>query len=434
MLMKQIVLFFAFLFFLLLCWSQLAAQNVVAIKVDGTINPVATDFIRRGIQHAQTEKAECLLIQLNTPGGLLKSTRIIVSDMLESPVPVVVYVSPGGAHAGSAGVFITLAAHIAAMAPGTNIGAAHPVNLQGQLDTIMSAKATNDAAAFIRTIAEKRKRNLEWAEEAVRSSISITENEALEKKVIDIVAANTQDLLKQVDGKKIELSSGIKTLHTKGASIIWLDMTLSEKVLDKISDPNIAYVLLLLGFYGILFELYNPGAILPGIVGGICLILAFYSMHTLPINYAGLALMVFAVILFLLEIKVTSYGALTIGGVVSLLLGSLMLFRGESGLEFISVSWSVILPSVLVSALFFLFVIGLGIRAQGAKPVTGIEGLVGDIGESLDALNPNGPIWVHGEIWQAESVHGKVDKGEKVRVVGITNLKLQVEQLNSLTS
>jgi membrane-bound serine protease (ClpP class) len=423
--MKPLILFFAFLFF---CRLPGAGQSVMVITIDGSINPVVTGFIHRSLEKAQHEKAECLLIYLNTPGGLLKSTRYIVRDLLESPVPVVVYVSPGGAQAGSAGVFLTMAAHVAAMAPGTNIGAAHPVNLQGQADSVMNAKATNDAAAFIRSIAQKRQRNVHWAEEAVRTSTAITETEALDKQVIDLVAANTAELLARIDGKKVVLRSGTQTLHTRHARLEPVDMSFSEKVLDKISDPNVAYILMLLGFYGLLFELYNPGAILPGIVGGICLILAFYAMHTLPVNYAGLALLLFALVLFLLEIKIISHGALAIGGVISLLLGAMMLFRPDSSLEVVRLSWSVILSSVGVTAFFFLFVIGLGLRAQRLKPVTGIEGLVGDIGESLDALNPGGTVWVHGEIWQAESVRGAVGKGEKVRVVGITNLRLQVEQ------
>ena len=292
--------------------SLLFGQTVISIK-NGTINPVTAEFIQHAIEKAQNEKAECLIVYLNTPGGLLKSTRVIVSEILESSIPVVVYVSPGGAHAGSAGVFITLAAHIAVMSPGTNIGAAHPVDMQGERDTIMNLKATNDAAAFIRSIAEKRKRNWQWAEEAVEKSLSITENEALEKNVIDMVAKNTQDLLHQIDGKNIEVSSGTKTLRTKGAKMVALEMGSLEKILDTLSDPNIAYILMLLGLYGFVFELYNPGAILPGIVGVICLILAFYAMHTLPINYAGLALIIFGIVLFLLEIKIVSHGVLAIG-------------------------------------------------------------------------------------------------------------------------
>lgn len=407
------------------------AQKAVSIKIDGTINPVAADFIHRAIEKTQNEKAQCLIIHLNTPGGLLQSTRIIVSDILESPVPVVVYVAPAGAHSGSAGVFITLAAHIAAMAPGTNIGAAHPVEMQGSMDTIMNAKATNDAAAFIRTIAEKRNRNLEWAEDAVRHSLSITETEALAKKVIDTVARNDEDLLKKIDGKKIELSSGTTTLHTVNANIEKYEMGTIQKLLNIISDPNISYILLMLGMYGLLFELYSPGAIFPGIIGVISLILAFYSMQTLPINYAGLALIIFGVILFVLEIKIVSHGLLTIGGIVSLLLGSLMLIRSDSTFDFIGISMSVIIASVAVTAFFFLFVIGLGIKAQRAKPATGIEGMIGEIGSSLETLNPAGRVHVHGETWSAESVSGLINKGEKIRVTGIKNLKLYVESANT---
>jgi membrane-bound serine protease (ClpP class) len=350
---------------------------------------------------------------------------------LESPVPVVVYVAPAGAHSGSAGVFITLAAHIAAMAPGTNIGAAHPVEMQGSMDTIMNAKVTNDAAAFIRTIAEKRSRNLEWAEDAVRHSLSITETEALEKKVIDTIARNDEDLMKEINGKKIELNSGTTTLHTENASIETYEMGTVQKLLNIFSDPNISYILLMLGMYGLLFELYSPGAIFPGIIGVISLILAFYSMQTLPVNYAGLALIIFGVILFVLEIKIVSHGLLTIGGIVSLLLGSLMLIRSDSTFDFIGISMSVIIASVAVTAFFFLFVIGLGIKAQRSKPATGIEGMIGEIGSSLEALDPVGRVYVHGETWTAESVSGLINKGEKIRVTGIKSLKLYVESVNT---
>jgi len=422
--MKRLLFYLLIIFFLPF---TAFTQKVISIKIDATINPVAADFIHRSIEKAHSEKAECLLIHLNTPGGLLQSTRIIVSDILESPVPVVVYVAPAGAHSGSAGVFITLAAHIAAMAPGTNIGAAHPVAMQTSMDTIMNAKVTNDAAAFIRTIAEKRNRNLEWAEDAVRNSLSITETEALEKKVIDTIARNDIELLREIDGKNVEVRSGTATLHTRTASIETYEMGTMEKLLNLLSDPNIAYILLMLGMYGLLFELYSPGAIFPGIIGVIALILAFYSMQTLPINYAGLALIIFAVILFLLEIKIVSHGLLAIGGTVSLLLGSLMLIRPDASWNFVSLSLSVIITSVAVTAFFFLFVIGLGIKAQRAKPVTGVEGMIGNVGESIETLDPLGRVRVHGELWNAESISGVINKGEKIRVVGMKNLKLHVE-------
>ena len=415
------------LFFILLIPFLSLGQRVVSIHIEGTINPASAAFIRRSIEKASDQKAECVIIHLNTPGGLLKSTRVIVGDILESPVPVIVYVSPGGAHAGSAGVFITLAAHIAAMAPGTNIGAAHPVGMQSTLDTTMNEKATNDAAAFIRAIADKRNRNGQWAEEAVRKSISITEKEAIEKNVINLIAQDTEELMKLIDEKSIETSSGTKILHTRGATLELSEMGAFEKFLDMISDPNIAYILLLLGLYGVLFELYNPGAILPGIVGVICLTMAFYSMHTLPINYAGLALIVFAIILFLLEIKVVSHGLLTVGGLISLLLGSMMLYRTDGAIEMKRISSSVIISSVVISTLFFLFVLGAGLRAQRLKPVTGVEGMIGEIGESLETLDPSGPVRVHGEIWKAQSLSGTINKSARIRVAGIENLTLLVK-------
>lgn len=402
------------------------------MKIDGSINPSSADFIHNGIERAAREKAECVIIHLNTPGGLLKSTRVIVSDILASPVPVVVYVSPDGAHAGSAGVFVTLAAHIAAMAPGTNIGAAHPVALQNQMDSTMNEKATNDAAAFIRTIAEKRHRNVEWAENAVRKSFSYSETEALEDSAIDIIAKNEKELLALIHGKTVELSSGKKTLNTASAVVKEQKMSVWERILDIISDPNIAYILFLLGMYGLIFELYNPGSILPGIVGVIALILALYSMHTLPINYAGLALIIFAIILFLLEIKIVSHGLLAIGGVISLFLGSMMLIKSNSSLEMVKISWGVMIGATIVSALFFLFIVGFGIRAQRRKVVTGIEGLLGDTGEVTETLSPTGTVRVQGEIWNAESLGGPIDKGEKVRVKEMKNLKLFVERINNI--
>ena len=412
--------------------SIVFAQKVISIKVDGTINPATADFIHGGIKKAATEKASCLLIHLNTPGGLLKSTRVIVSDILNSPVPVIVYVSPGGAHAGSAGVFITMAAHIAAMAPGTNIGAAHPVALQAVMDSTMNEKTTNDAAAFIRSIAEKRKRNVEWAENAVRKSHSYSETEALEYSVIDFIARDDEELLNIVHGKQVAINSGLITLQTKGAKIESLEMTFIGKLLDTISDPNIAYILFLLGMYGLLFELYSPGAILPGIVGVISLILAFYSMHSLPVNYAGLALIIFAIILFLLEIKIVSHGLLAIGGIVSLLLGSMMLIRSDSGLDMARISRGVIYAATAVSALFFLFVLSFGIRAQRSKVVTGIEAMIGNTGEVIEILNPTGTVRVNGETWNAESLSGAITRGEKVRIKEMRNLKLYVEPIDQL--
>jgi membrane-bound serine protease (ClpP class) len=425
--MKRLYLYLAIILFPF----SLHAQTVVSIIIDGTINPASADFIRNAINNATNEKAECLVIHLNTPGGLLKSTRVIVGDILDAAVPVVVYVSPGGAHAGSAGVFVTMAAHVAAMAPSTNIGAAHPVSMQGGMDSTMNNKTTNDAVAFIKTIAEKRKRNVQWAEDAVSRSVSITESDAVKNKIVDLVAANEHDLLMQIDGKVVELAGGSKTLHTANAKVERVEMSFTEKMLDLISDPTIAYMLMMLGFYGMLFELYSPGAILPGIIGVICLILAFYTMHTLPLNYAGLALIIFAIILFILEIKIVSHGVLGVGGAISLALGSLMLIRTESALEFFRISRTVILSSTIITAGFFFFLVSLAVKGQRTKPITGMEGIIGEEGEALARLEPEGVVRVHGELWKAISVSGSIDQGERVKVKALHNLTLDVEPVKN---
>jgi len=407
----------------------IGAQVVHVITVEATINPATSEFIHYGIEKAVEAQAECLVIRLNTPGGLLKSTRVIVTDLLTARIPVVVYVAPSGSQSASAGTFITLAAHIAAMAPGTNIGAAHPVGLQGaEKDSIMNEKATNDAAAFIRSISEKRHRNVRWAEDAVRRSFSITETEALRDSVIDVIAPTMQELLKAIDGKEVAVDGAPRTLHTAGATIAETEMGWKFKLLDVLSDPNIAYIFFLLGLYGLMFELYNPGAILPGVVGVIAIILAFYSLHTLPVNYAGIALIVFGVVLFILEIKITSYGLLTVGGIISLLLGSVMLVKAESSLEFVAISWSVIIPAVLCTAAFFLFAIGMGIRAQRRKPVTGVEGIVGETGEALTALAPSGQVRVHGELWRAVTSGDTIPAGSRVVVDRVDGLRLTVRR------
>jgi membrane-bound serine protease (ClpP class) len=414
----------------LFLFSSVASSGTVnVITVDATINPATADFIHQSIAQAREDDAVCLVIRLNTPGGLLKSTRVIVSDLLTAPLPVVVYVSPSGAQSASAGAFITLASHIAAMAPGTNIGAAHPVGMQGgEKDSIMNEKATNDAAAFIRTISEKRHRNIRWAEDAVRKSISITETEALKDSVIDLIAASTEELLDKIHGRTVDVSGTMVTLDTKDAEIVDIKMDWKYQILDILSDPNIAYILFMLGVYGLLFELYNPGSIAPGVIGVISIILAFYSLHTLPINYAGLALIIVGIILFILEIKIASYGLLTVGGAISLLLGSIMLIRSESALEFVELSWSIIIPTVLCTVGFFVFAIGMGIRAQRQKPTTGIEGIVGETGEAMTDLKPEGQVRVHGEIWKAVSTGGTIRKGTKVKVERVESLLLTVRQ------
>jgi len=423
--MKNVLYILSFLLFFQNAFSQ--KQKVLLLNADCAIHPACADYIHSGIEKGKEINAECIIIKLNTPGGLLSSTRDIVTDFLQSPIPIVVYIFPSGSQAASAGVFITLASNIAVMSPGTNIGAAHPVTMQGQQDSVMMEKATNDAAAFIRTISEKRKRNVQWAEDAVLKSLSITESEALEKKVIDFIAKDVDELLNKINGMEVETSTGNKIINTSDVELINLDMTIAQKILSILSDPNFAYILLMLGIYGLFFELYNPGAVFPGVIGGICLILAFYALNTLPVNYAGLAFIVLAVILFALEIKVVSHGVLSIGGIISLLLGSMMLIDEESVLEAMEISMEIIILVVILTAAFFLFAITMAIKAQRKKPVTGSEGMIGETGVAFSNLNLNGEVKVHGEIWKAESTDSEIKRGEEVVVTGISNLKLFVK-------
>ena len=403
-------------------------QKVTSITIKDGINPATAEFIQQSIETAQKEKAQCLIINLNTPGGLLTSTRDIVSDIMKSEVPIIVFVSPSGAHAGSAGVFITMAADIAAMAPGTNIGAAHPVSMTGKSDAVMNEKGTNDAAAFLRTIAEKRGRNILWAEDAVRRSVAITEKEALENNVINLIASNQADLLAQLDGKQVEMSSGTKTIHTKNAEIQTLEMGFFQKVLSRLSDPNIAYIMMMLGLFGLIFELFSPGAIFPGIAGVIFLILAFYAMSSMPVNYAGIGLIVFGVILFLLEIKIISHGLLAIGGVISLFLGSMILFRSSPQEDFVALSTGVVVAVTVVSTLFFAFIVTMGLAAQRAVSVTGSNTFIGKIAKTLNVLDPKGQVVVRGETWGAVSIDGKIEKNKKVTIKEIKGLTLYVSE------
>ncbi len=410
--------------------SLVRAEPVVeVIKIDGIINPISSKFMVESIQKAQEQKAECLVIQMDTPGGLMESMRSVVKEMLSAEVPVVVYVSPSGARAASAGVFITLAAHIAAMTPGTNIGAAHPVSLGSAQDTTgaktMAEKITNDAAASIRSIANKRGRNAQWAEEAVRQSVSVTAKEALKLGVIDIVCEDLSELLRAIDGWKVKLPSGERVLHTKNARIETTRMNFRYRILDKISNPNIAYILLMLGIYGIFFELSNPGSIFPGVVGSIFLILAFFALQTLPINYAGLLLILLAIVLFILETQIPSHGILTIGGVISMGLGSIMLINIQ--VSFLRISWGVIIPVVVFTAAFFLFAVGMGLHIQRRKPTTGAKGLMGETGVALTRISPKGKVAIHGEIWKATSSQ-KIRKGEEIVVIGVKHLQLEVSR------
>ncbi len=400
---------------------------VFVIEVDGIINPATSKFITGSIDQAIEKGAQCLIIQLDTPGGLMESMRLIVKKILTSTIPIIVYVSPSGGRAASAGVFITMAAHIAVMAPGTHIGAAHPVSLgEGKESKTMSEKIVNDTVSYIKTIAKTRGRNIDWGEKAVRKSVSITEEEALKLNVIDFVSPDLQDLLNKIDGRVIKFDGVTRTLLTKGVKPRSLEMSWRYRFLDIISNPSIAYILLMLGIYGIFFELSNPGSILPGVVGGIFLILAFYALQMLPISFAGLALILFAIILFIAEIKVVSHGLLSVAGVISLFLGSLMLI--ESPTDYMRISLSVIIPAVGVSAAFFIFAVTKAIKARLTKPTTGKEGIIGEIGTVVTALTPEGKVAIHGEFWKAESEQ-PIGEGEKVQVIGVNNLVLKVKKI-----
>jgi len=402
-------------------------KQVDVIKINDAITPAVAEFISKSIDQAVKNRAECLVIQLDTPGGLDTSMRDIIKDIMNADIPIIVYVAPSGARAASAGVFITLAADIAAMAPGTNIGAAHPVAVGGgRIDRTMSEKIVTDAVAYIHSLAENTGRNVKWAAQAVRESVSIRETEALKIKVIDLIAKDLNDLLEKVHGKTIEKPRGEIKLATKGLKTNLLEMGFRERFLAVLSNPNIAYILMMIGLVGLYFELSNPGAIFPGVIGGICLILAFFAFRTLPVNYAGVMLILLGVFLFVAEIKIASYGLLTIGGLVSLALGSIMLF--ESPIPALRASLYVIIPTVIVTGAFFAFAVTMAVKAQLAKPATGAEGFVGEIGLVQTPLRPEGKVFVHGEIWNAYADEA-IEVGEKVRVLKTEGLKVKVEKI-----
>lgn len=423
--------------FLLLFWAgfSVLAQPKPApgpvvdlIVIDGGINPAVDDFIRESIERARARGSKALIVQLDTPGGLLTSTRSIVKEILGAPVPVIVYVAPSGSGAGSAGVFITLAAHVAAMAPGTNIGAAHPVAGGGQeVKGVMGEKIENFTASFSEAIAQKRGRNTEWAIQAVRRSVSITEKEALAKNVIDVVAKDIDDLLRQADGRKVEVGDRFQTLALKDARVERFEMGLRQKIINTLSDPNIAYLLLMAGILGLYMEFSNPGVVFPGVAGAIALLLALASFQIIPINYAGLILILLGVALLTGEAFVPSFGVLGIGGAISLALGSLLLFDTES--SDLVVDRSIVFTAVATLSALMVVLGYLVFKSQRRKPTLGLEGLVGEIGDVRVTLNPTGKIFVHGEYWNAEG-DGEIAAGEKVRVVGFDGMCLKVTRLS----
>ena len=431
---------FLFLFFLVIivchpAWAfKSSEQPVVELKVKGPIIPIVAGYIERGIREAEEKDAICLIL-LDTPGGLDKSMREIISRIMSSTVPVVVYVYPDGSRAASAGVYILYSAHVAAMAPSTNIGSAHPVSIgvggggDNKEDKIMTEKVTNDAVAYIKALARKSGRNEKWAEEAVRKSVSITSAEAFELGVIDIVAKDPNELIIALKGRKVQVHKEEIELRPSQEAPKNIDMTWAEKFLLIISDPSIALILMMLGMSGIAYEFMAPGAILPGVVGGICFILGLYSLGSLPINYAGLFLIIFSVILFIADIKAPTHGVLTAGGVISLLLGIILLI--PSDYPYFAISKVVIVVVTTVTSGFFIFIVAMIAKSMKRKSITGEEGMIGRTGTVTSEISPAGEVRIMGELWKARTEGEPISSGERIIVTEIKGLLLIVKKDNS---
>lgn len=422
------VVFFAVLLFSALTSLSVQAkgQEIVVLQVKGTVNPVLVDYIRRGIEQAENENAVACIIKLDTPGGLDSAMRDIVQEILNSRVPVVVYVSPSGARAASAGAFITISAHVAAMAPNTAIGAASPVAIGGgEIPDTEQQKIINDASAYIRSLAETRGRNAEWAEKAVRQAVSATEQEALQLKVIDMVAPDLNTLISQLDGRQVKLLSGtLVTLNTQDAIMFTIEMNPVENFLHTIADPNIAYILLSVGMLGIIAEIFSPGLVFPGITGGICLALAFYALGMLSANIAGILLIILAFGLFVAEAFTPGFGVLTGGGVAALVFGSLILFRG--GPPEMQIDPGLITTIVVLVVAFVAFAVWRIVKVHRRRATTGREELQGKIVVVKEALEPEGTVFFEGELWHAESESGPIKVGEEVVITRVDGLKLYV--------
>jgi len=425
---NEIVLRAKILLISLLLGPVLASASVLKIKVDAPIHPATAEYIVRSLEKADRDGADLVILTLNTPGGLDTSMREIIEKVVNARTPVAAFVGPSGARAASAGFFIALACDIFAMAPGTNTGAAHPVGISftGQsMDETMTDKITNDAAAFIRTLAEKRGRNMRMAEDAVRKSLSYTEKEAFDGGLIDLIAKNEEEILDHFDGKVLKRFDGSEQkLALLGQPVILLPMTFRQKFLLTVANPNLAYILLMIGLLGLYFEFAHPGAILPGVLGGISLLLAIFAFQILPINYVGLGLVLLAVILFILEVKVQSFGMLAVGGIVAMIIGSLMLIKAP--IEELRPSLRFVLPVAIGVSLIVLFLLTLVFRAQARRSFSGREGMIGERGTARTDLAPSGKVFVHGELWTAEAEE-TVRTGEKVKVIEVLDgLKIKV--------
>lgn len=420
---------------LMMCFeAEGASTTVYRVNINGVINPVTVKYVNLAFEKAK-EPNSIILATMDTPGGLVSSMRTIVQDFLNSPVPIIVYVYPRGARAASAGTFILLSAHIAAMAPGTTVGAAHPVTIGGgsggeKQEKVMEGKIINDLVALIKAIAKERGRNEKWAEMAIRTSATLTADEALKEGVIDLVSPNVETLLKEVNGRSVRLSSKeVVKLNLENYNLVELEMPWYYRVLHFIGDPNIAYLLLFIGFYALIFEVTHPGAIIPGVIGVLCLILFFFSFQILPFSIAGLVLVFLGIILLVLELFITSHGVLTIGGALSLLLGSFMLMKPGEETPYVKISTSLIIGIVAATVAFFAFALTLALYAQKRKPVSGKEGMIGERGVAKTKLSPEGTVLVHGELWKAISLSGDIEEGDKVEVFEVNGLTLKVKKI-----
>jgi membrane-bound serine protease (ClpP class) len=409
---------------LLAATSTGGASRVIAVDVDGMVHPVTVEILTRAIDQAKREEAAAVLLRLNTPGGLFEATRQITEKIIASPVPVITWVTPSGGRAASAGFFILQAGDIAAMAPGTNTGAASPVLMGGQMDPKLRQKVENDAAAALRSIVSKRGRNVELAEKTVSEAKSFTEKEALDSKLIDLVAANPSELFAELDGREVARFDGRKQrLSLAAPTVVEYQKTVRERIVTAIADPNLAFIILILGALGLYIEFSSPGLIVPGVAGGILLLLGLSALSVLPINLTGAALLVLALVLFVLEAKFASHGVLGGGGAVAMVLGALMLVEGPPEMRIrLSTAIAITVPFALIT----IFLVTLVIRARAAKVVTGHSGMIGEVGEALTSLAPTGKIFVHGEYWDAVSSR-PVEPGARVRIVAVQGLKLQVE-------
>lgn len=420
--MKKLLLI---LFLTLFSSIKSEGKTAYILPIKGAIGPVTYYKVKKVLKIARIKNAEFVILTLDTPGGLLFSTRKIVQEILKSPVPVIGFVYPQGAQCASAGTFIALSCHILSMAPATNIGAAHPVLITGQQDKTMEEKVVNDTVSFIKSIASLRKRNVKWAEDAVRKSLSSTEKEALRVGVIDFIAKDINELLEKINNRKIKTSSGIKVIKSENVELKELRENIRERILEVLSNPNIAYILLLIGIWGIILEFSHPGFGIPGIVGTICLILAFFALHTLPINITGLFLIILSIILFIIEALTPTFGIFLISGLISLILGSIMLMKPLSELR---ISRSIMGVGIFITALFLSGIILFAWRTKKRKVITGKEGIIGETGKAITDISEEGTVFLHGEYWKAKSKSGVIKKGSYVKVVEVEGLTLIVEE------